>query len=185
MPSLANSPALFNLARKCKGCPDTLCKGCHETGQKPGLPGTPTDAAKAPQDGSDESAMSSRTPPTHTSPSADWLRSRVLMLLDFIACGYESRVYSVFQRTANARLLGAGEKQPAFLLIVYILYGQVVYLLRRIYSQCFEMVRLFETRLAGLSDQPISRCLRSTSQDAENRSAAEPQPKKPPNAENL
>src|SRR5215472_4134287 len=41
MPSLANSPALFNLARKCKGCPDTLCKGCHETGQKPGLPGTP------------------------------------------------------------------------------------------------------------------------------------------------
>src|SRR5215472_6011928 len=82
MPSLANSPALFNLARKCKGCPDTLCKGCHETGQKPGLPGTPTDAAKAPQDGCDQSAMSSRTPPTHTSPSADWLRSGVLMLLD-------------------------------------------------------------------------------------------------------
>src|SRR5215472_2039488 len=39
MPSLANSPALFNLARKCKGCPDTLCKGCHETGHGFGLLG--------------------------------------------------------------------------------------------------------------------------------------------------
>jgi len=30
-------------------------------------------------------------PARHTSPSADWLRSRVLTLFDFFACGYESR----------------------------------------------------------------------------------------------
>jgi hypothetical protein len=47
------------------------------------------------------------------------------MLLDFFACGYESRGVFSFQRTAYARLLGAGEKQPEFPLIVYILYGEV------------------------------------------------------------
>ena len=51
----------------------------------------------AKEDGSEESAVSSRTPARHTSPSADELGSRVLMLLDFFACGYESRVYSVFK----------------------------------------------------------------------------------------
>jgi len=45
------------------------------------------------------------------------------------------------------------------------------------------MVRPFETRFAGFSDHPISPCLRSTSEDTENRSAAEPQPKKTPNGE--
>src|SRR5271165_4753011 len=27
------TPALATLARKCKGCPETFCKGCHETEQ--------------------------------------------------------------------------------------------------------------------------------------------------------
>ena len=47
------------------------------------------------------------------------------------------------------------------------------------------MVKLFETRFAGFSDQPISPCLRSTSEDTENRSAAELHPKKTPNASAL
>jgi hypothetical protein len=51
-----------------------------------------------------------------------------------------------FQRTAYARLLGAGEKQPAFLLIVYTLYGEVVCFLRGLYSECFQMVRPFENQ---------------------------------------
>jgi len=37
------------------------------------------------------------------------------------------------------------------LLIVYILYGQVVCFLQRLYSQCFQMVRPFEPRFAGFS----------------------------------
>jgi hypothetical protein len=82
------------------------------------------------------------------------------MLLDFFAGGFESRrpagciqfskneilrLRSGFRlrvparlsasltpvKRLNARLLGAGEKQPAFPLIVYILYGQVVYFLQR------------------------------------------------------
>jgi len=150
----------------------------HPSKPKPGLPGTPTDAAKTPQlykkrgsfrpsvhgvdfravrcgriadglsqsvtlvpwkcfttrrrggakeDGSDQSAMFSRTPPRHTSLSADWLGSGVLMLVDSSPAamnrGGQPGVFS-FQRTAYARLLflGAGEKQPAFPLIVYILY---------------------------------------------------------------
>jgi hypothetical protein len=83
------------------------------------------------------SPMSSRTPPTHTSPSADWLRSGVLMLLDFFACGYEIEGVFSCQRTAYARLLGAGEKQPAFPLIVYILYLRVSILFQKIIFAVF------------------------------------------------
>jgi hypothetical protein len=54
------------------------------------------------------------------------------------------------QRTAYARLLGAGGKRLAFPPIVYILYIQVVMSFARLYWQCFQMVRPFETRLAGL-----------------------------------
>src|ERR1700685_17692 len=35
------TPPLATLARECKGCPETFCKGCHETEHKRRLGGAP------------------------------------------------------------------------------------------------------------------------------------------------
>jgi hypothetical protein len=35
------TPALATLAQKCKGCPETFCKGCHETEQETAKSGPP------------------------------------------------------------------------------------------------------------------------------------------------
>src|SRR5437899_9799636 len=35
---LDRAPALATLAQECKGCPGTLCKGCHGTEHAPGCP---------------------------------------------------------------------------------------------------------------------------------------------------
>jgi len=40
------APARTTLVRECKGCPGTLCKGCHGTGQPPRLSSTPCQSSK-------------------------------------------------------------------------------------------------------------------------------------------
>src|ERR1700687_1887044 len=42
------APALATLAQECKGCPGTLCKGCHGTEHASGCPAQPIRSRQSP-----------------------------------------------------------------------------------------------------------------------------------------